>query len=34
MVKIEEQTVEWWKAIVESMNDGVLVIDCRDRKDY
>ena len=22
-----EYTVEWWKAIVESMNDGVLVID-------
>lgn len=22
-----EETVEWWKAIVESMNDGVLVID-------
>ncbi|MDN4608079.1 sigma-54 interaction domain-containing protein [Sporosarcina highlanderae] len=26
MVAIEE-TVNWWKAIVESMNDGVLVID-------
>ncbi|GKV57624.1 hypothetical protein NCCP2222_35710 [Sporosarcina sp. NCCP-2222] len=26
MVEIEE-TVEWWKAIVQSMNDGVLVID-------
>ena len=24
---MEEQTVKWWKAIVESMNDGVLVID-------
>ncbi|QTD40957.1 PAS domain S-box protein [Sporosarcina sp. Te-1] len=26
MVTIEE-TVEWWKAIVQLMNDGVLVID-------
>lgn len=24
---IKEQTVEWWKAVVESMKDGVLVID-------
>lgn len=26
-VIIIEETVEWWKAIVESINDGILVID-------
>ena len=27
MLKIQDNNIEWWKAVVESINDGVLVID-------